>query len=437
MSAEIAQLNKQWKDAAAKDAWRVNAIQASNITPTAINWAWPGWLAKGKLIILAGAGGTGKTTLAIGFAATMTTGGRWPDGEICRELRSVLIWSSEDDAADTIVPRLIASGADLQKVYILQGRINGLGEIEPFDPAKDIDLMAAELERIGDVGMIMIDPIVSAVAGDMHRANDVRRALQGLVDLAERYDCAVLGITHFSKGSAGNNPAERVLGSQAFSALARTVLVAAKQEDSELRRMARAKSNIADDSGGCSYTIEECTVGNGITTTRVMWGDMIEGSAREILADVEHVENDQSDEDDPSDCLHRILRDNPLESNNAKSLMKANGHTEKQIRRAREKLSVVVVRTGSKKDVKSYWSLPSDADDFKTVKDNEQADEDKTSNSLLVPSEHYSCPHLSVGTSEEKGHELNEGARVESESVKHIERTQGADGFDDADSEAF
>jgi putative DNA primase/helicase len=437
MTAEIARLNHEWRESAAKDTWRANAIQASQITPTAISWAWPGWLAKGKLIILAGAGGTGKTTLALGFSATMTTAGRWPDGEICRERRSVIMWSSEDDAADTIVPRLIASGADLAKVYILQGRINGLGEIEPFDPAKDIDLLAAELERIGDVGMIIIDPIVSAVAGDMHRANDVRRALQGLVDLAEQYDCAVLGITHFSKGSAGNNPAERVLGSQAFGALARTVLVAAKQEDSDLRVLARAKSNIATDSGGCSYTVEECTVGEDITTTRVLWGDMIEGSAREILADVEHVENDQPDEDDPSDCLHRILKDNPLESNNAKSLMKANGHTEKQIRRAREKLSVVVVRTGSKKDVKSYWSLPNDADDIKDVKNNEHASKEEDGDSLLVPSNSYSCPHLSVGTSEEKGHELNKGARVGSETVKHIERTQDADGFDDADSEAF
>lgn len=248
MVAKIENFKKEWTEAAAKDTWRANAVPASAIRPQAIRWAWPGWLALGKLTILAGAGGTGKTTLTIGLAATMTSAGRWPDGEPCRERRSVVIWSSEDDPADTIVPRLIAAGADLGRVYILQGRINGLGEIEPFDPARDMDLLAAELERIGDVGMVMLDPIVSAVAGDMHRANDVRRALQGLVDLAEQYGCAILGITHFSKGSAGNNPADRVLGSQAFGALARTVLVAAKQENSEQRVLARAKSNIADDS---------------------------------------------------------------------------------------------------------------------------------------------------------------------------------------------
>lgn len=349
MSAKIETFKKEWAEAAAKDAWRANAVPASAIQPRAIRWAWPGWLALGKLTILAGAGGTGKTTLTIALAATLTSAGRWPDGEPCRERRSVVIWSSEDDPADTIVPRLIAAGADLSRVYILQGRINGLGESEPFDPARDMDLIAAELERIGDVGMLMLDPIVSAVAGDMHRANDVRRALQGLVDLAEQYGCAVLGITHFSKGSAGNNPAERVLGSQAFGALARTVLVAAKQEDSEQRVLARAKSNIADDSGGCSYTVEECTVGDGITTTRVLWGDKIEGSAREILSEVERVENEEaSEKEDAEHFLISLLANGPVSVKQVKADAAGAGHAWRTVERAKKSLGVEAAKVGLK-----------------------------------------------------------------------------------------
>lgn len=409
MAAAIEMLKKEWAEAAAKDTWRANAVSAASITPTAIHWAWPGWLALGKLTILAGAGGTGKTTLSIGLAATLTSGGRWPDGEVCRERRSVIIWSSEDDPADTIVPRLIAADADLNKVFILQGRINGLGVTEPFDPAKDIDLLALELVKLNDVGLIMIDPIVSAVAGDMHKANDVRRALQGLVDLAEQHDCAVLGITHFSKGSAGSNPAERVLGSQAFGALARTVLVAAKQEDSDLRVLARAKSNIAVDDGGCSYSIEECTVRNGITTTRVLWGDTIDGSAREILADVERIEAEVSpDDDDPAEALRRILSTGRLTGKEAKKLMTDNGYTTKQIRTAREKLSVMTSREGFGKDIKSYWALPS-----------------FVPNSPFVPSESHSCPALGVGTNEEKGHEWTEKAPMAGSAIP----------FDDSDAE--
>ncbi|TWI58696.1 AAA domain-containing protein [Pseudomonas duriflava] len=339
--------SKEWAEAAKND-WRADSIQASSIKPLAIRWLWQHWIALGKLTLLAGAGGAGKTTATISFAATITCGGRWPDGEIFNERRSVIILSSEDDPSDTIVPRLMAAGADLNKVYILQGRINGLGESTPFDPAKDIDLLAAELERIGDVGMIMIDPIVSAVAGDMHRANDVRRALQPVVDMAEHYGCAVLGITHFSKGSAGNNPAERVLGSQAFGALARTVLVAAKEEDSDLRVLARAKSNIATDSGGCSYVIEECTVGDGISTTRVIWGDKIEGSARDILANVETngSEDHRTELDDACDFLREALANGPVPTKQLKADADGSGLSWATVRRAQKVIGAKAKKSG-------------------------------------------------------------------------------------------
>jgi putative DNA primase/helicase len=83
--------------------------------------------------------------------------------------------------------------------------------------------------------MMIVDPIVSAISGDAHRANDVRRNLQALVDMAGSYGCAVLGISHFAKGTKGTSPAERVIGSQAFVALARMVLVAGKDEAAERR----------------------------------------------------------------------------------------------------------------------------------------------------------------------------------------------------------
>ncbi len=373
--------------------WRVNAVKASTIKAVPIRWLWPGWLAKGKLHILAGAGGTGKTTLLIGLIATITTGGRWPDGSRCSEPGNALIWSSEDDPADTLIPRLTAAGADMSRVYIIQGLTNARGDADPFDPANDIVRLRETASEIGGVSLLMLDPIVSAVKGDMHKANDVRRALQGVVDFAEQNLCAVVGISHFAKGGAGSSPADRVIGSQAFSALARTVLVAAKQEDSDQRVLARAKSNIGADEGGVSYTIEPCDIGDGIEATRVMWGAAIEGSAREILGEAEaSCDEEAQDLDDPSDCLYRILKDNPLESNEAKTLMRRNGYTEKQIRRAREKLSVVTARTGNKKDVKSFWSLPQAGGSFEPFQP-------------LVPSESYSCPSSGVGTSKENGHE--------------------------------
>lgn len=366
-----------------KRLWRAELTPASTIKPVAIRWLWPGWIARGKLTVLAGAGGSGKTTLAIGLIGTVTNCGRWPDGEICSEPGNALIWSSEDDPADTLVPRLMAAGADLARVHIIEGRVNSAGEREPFDPAADFDLLRDAVEQIGGASLLLLDPVVNVVKGDMHRANEVRRSLQSVVDFAEAHQCAVLGISHFSKGSGASSPADRVIGSQAFGALARAVLVAAKQEDSDVRVLARAKSNIADDQGGVGYVIEPCTVSDGIETTRVLWGDRIEGSAREILAEVERTEgDDQSDDDDPAEALRRILSTGPLSGKDAKRLMTDNGYTQKQIRTAREKLGVVTTREGFGKDIKSYWSL-----------------------AAFVPSDSHSCPLSGVGTNAGKGHE--------------------------------
>lgn len=376
--------------------WKVNAVSAADIKPLAIRWLWRGWLAKGKLHILAGAGGTGKTTLLLSLIATITTGGRWPDGELCQERGNALIWSSEDDPADTLVPRLIAAGADLSRVHIIQGRINAQGEADPFDPSNDIGLLRETVRELGGVSLLMLDPVVSAVKGDMHKANDVRRGLQGVVDFAEANLCAVVGISHFAKGGAGSSPADRVIGSQAFSALARTVLVAAKQQDSDARVLARAKSNIGTDDGGVSYTIEPCTISGGIETTHVAWGDLIEGSAREILGDLEGSDDDtRMDDDDPSEALKRILKDGPMTGKQVKSLMAENGYSAKQTRTAREKLSVVTVREGFGKEIKTLWSMPEATGLYAAFPP-------------IVPSRPQSCPALGMGTNEEKGHEWSQ-----------------------------
>jgi len=384
--------------------WRAKLTAASNIKPVPINWLWPQWIALGKLTILAGAGGAGKTTMALSLAATLTNAGIWPDDTKNPKKGNVIIWSSEDDHADTLLPRLMAAGADLSRVHLVEGRINAQGESEPFDPSTDLDTLQSAAVLIGGVSLLILDPVVNLIRGDMHKANDVRRGLQGVVDFAEEMECAVLGISHFSKGSAGSSAADRVIGSQAFSALARTVLVAGKQDDSETRVLARAKSNIADDQGGCSYSIELCNVetedGHMIETTRAAWGDYIEGSASEILATIE-ARNDSSGDDDPVEALKAILQTGKMASQEANKTMAANGYTTKQTRTAREKLKVIITKEGFGKDLKSYWELPRPS-----LIDSVTA--------ILATNAHV-CPPYIVGTNGENGHECEERAPMEKE----------------------
>lgn len=195
----------------------VELLRGSDLTPVPINWLWPGWLPQGKLVLLAGEPGTGKTTAALGFAATVTVGGSFPDGSRC-PVGDVLIWSGEDDPNDTLTPRLIAAGANRDRIYFV-GDVDPQGERRPFDLAKDTPRLLEMAQGLPDLRMMLFDPVVNAVAGDSNKNAEVRRALQPLVDFAARVGAVLIGITHYTKGGSDLDPTKRVIGSVAFSAV--------------------------------------------------------------------------------------------------------------------------------------------------------------------------------------------------------------------------
>jgi AAA domain len=125
--------------------WTVALTCASSIKPAPISWLWWEWLAGGKMHIIAGQPGSGKTTIAMKIAATVSAGSRWPDGSTSKQ-GNVIIWSGEDDYADTLVPRLEASGADLSRIFFA-GEMTCGKERRAFDPAKDIPALEAAIER--------------------------------------------------------------------------------------------------------------------------------------------------------------------------------------------------------------------------------------------------------------------------------------------------
>lgn len=332
-------------------------VNGADLTPQPVQWLWHGWLALGKMHLLAGAPGQGKTTIALAFAATVTTGSRWPDGS--RSLPgNVLVWSGEDDPADTLLPRLLAAGADRNRVFFVTGsRING--EVQPFDPARDMQALQARSEAIGSVRLIIVDPVVSAVTGDSHKNTETRRALQPLVDLAATMNAALLGITHFSKGGQGGDPAQRVLGSVAFTAVARVVLVAAKvqAEDGQDRRiLARGKSNIGPDDGGYEYHLEQTEPLPGISASRIAWGTAVQGTARELLTDPAAEDDDEhSAIASASDFLQETLKDCPVWTKELQQQAKEAGVSWRTVRRASEDLNVIKKPAA---EGRWYWSLP-------------------------------------------------------------------------------
>lgn len=331
----------------------LTVIRASDLKPEPIRWLWPGWLAQGKLHVLAGSPGTGKTTLAIALAAVVTSGGYWPDGSRAAA-GNVLIWSGEDDPSDTLLPRVLAAEGVPNQTFFVANVKGDQGE-RSFDPARDVDLLDARVKQIGNVKLLIVDPIVNAVAGDSHKNGEVRRALAPLVELAQRHDIAVLGISHFSKGTGGREPLERVTGSLAFGALARIVLVAAKGKsdgDSEipLRLFARAKSNIGPDDGGFEYLVENGPAPGheGIETSWVKWAGPIEGSARELLAAIEPEDGDEAHGAlaDAKAFLRDFLGDARKPVRDIQKAAIAAGHSWATVKRAKAQLRVQAAKTG-------------------------------------------------------------------------------------------
>jgi putative DNA primase/helicase len=273
---------------------RIVTRRASEITPETFSWLWKYWLARGKLHIIGGVPETGKTTIALAYAAIVSSGGTWPDGTRATA-GNVLIWTSEDDPADTLVPRLIRMSADRDRIHFIEETIPPGKESRPFNPASDMPALVEKAKAIGDVALLIIDPIVATVpmARNSHNNAESRNAMQPVVDFAKASHIAVLGIGHLTKGTAGKDPLERLNGSLAFGALPRLVMGAAKNsaigDDEPERIMVRIKSNIGPSGGGFGYHIDMATLHEqpDIEATRIVWEHALEGTARELLAEAE------------------------------------------------------------------------------------------------------------------------------------------------------
>jgi putative DNA primase/helicase len=325
--------------------------RATAIAPKAIDWLWDGWLAAGKLHILGGSPGAGKTTLAIAMAATVTVGGNWPDGSGCCK-GSVAILSREDDTADTLIPRLALAGANLNRVLF----IKGIGDLNGL------------VKAVNDVRMLIIDPIVSTISGTGNNNVEVRRELQPIVDFAAKHGIAILGITHFSKGTSRRDPVERITGSLAFAALARVVLVAAlNQKNGDEERptgiLCRAKGNNSASNGGIGYQLlqGETADWTGVRGSYVQWGDQLHGATRDLLSAAE-VPVDQGKQEalaDEKDFLRTLLAEGAVPVPRIQEEMKNAGLSWASIRRAKDAIGVTARKSGMKEGW--VWELPEGA----------------------------------------------------------------------------
>lgn len=335
---------------------RIVIEKASDIECKPIEWLWNGWLGKGKVHIIAGAPGAGKTTIALALASVLTVGGRWPDGSEA-EYGDVMMWSGEDAFSDTIVPKFDACGGDRDRLLCIRHSLID-GNESPFNPAdqKHMEILVRNfLAYKYPPKILIIDPVIALVAGDSHKNAEVRQGLSSIVRLAEQFACSVIGIHHLTKNTAGRDPLERVTGSLAFGAVARIVMMSVRNRETDQRLMVRIKSNIGPDGGGFEYDIEPCQMPSKteIDTVRLTFGDVIDGSARDIIDSAEGEKDSKLDF--AKDFIVDRLKDGPkLASVMMLGLSKA-GVSERTAKRAKKAAKVESYKEGYQGDW--YWKL--------------------------------------------------------------------------------
>jgi putative DNA primase/helicase len=179
------------------------------------------------------------------------------------------------------------------------------------------------------------------------------------VELAGGINVALLGITHFSKGGQGSDPAQRVVGSVAFTAVARVVLVAAKvqsEEGQDRRILARGKSNIGPDEGGFVYHLAQGEALPGINASHIAWGAAVAGTARELLTDPGDAEDgEQTALEGAADFLREMLEDCPVWTKELEAQAKEAGIAWRTVRRAGDSMSIIKQRGA---EGRWYWKLP-------------------------------------------------------------------------------
>jgi putative DNA primase/helicase len=329
-------------------------IKASEIAPEPIAWLWKYWLARGKLHIIAGAPGGGKTTIYLSFAAIISSGAKWPDGTRAA-VGNVLIWTSEDGHADTIIPRLMRMGADLDRIFIVRSQREANGKTRAFNPSTDMESLREKAATIsGGVDFVFLDPVVSAVpvTRNSDKNAETRAGLTPFVDFVVELNAAGGGVTHVSKGTSGKDPLERVTGTLAYGAVPRIVLLTSVNKaegDGEPERiMVRVKNNIGPNDGGFGFHIDTAPLIErpDIEATRIVWESPLEGSALELLNDAEGETGKVSKLDEAKRFLRAALSKGERPATEIKAAAAAENITGGTLKRASEGGEIIKQKDG-------------------------------------------------------------------------------------------
>jgi AAA domain len=322
----------------------------SEVEPEQVEWLWPGRLPVGKLAVLDGDPGLGKSVVTLDLAARVSAGLELPDSQP-RDPVGVVLLSAEDGLSDTIRPRLDAAGGDTDRIFALSTVIEAKGGERVISLTKDLILIERAIERVG-AGLVVVDPLMAFLSEktDSHKDQDIRRVLAPMATLAERTRAAILIVRHLNKASGGNT-LYRGGGSIGIIGAARSGLVVAEDpEDPERRILAANKHNLSKAAPSLAFRIE--TAPNG--AARVEWGGTSSLTACDILKEPADPEQ-RSALSEAKDFLREELKDGRLAAEQVEKGARGARISVRTLRRAKRDLGI---RSEKESDGSWSWVLP-------------------------------------------------------------------------------
>ena len=306
-------------------------VKWSSVKPKPINWLWQDRIPLGKITILVGDTGLGKTSLAIDVAARLTTGRPMPlcGGSTKPLIGNVIYQSNEDEVDDTLLPRCLTARADCDRIEHI--------EADNLNIDEDCDIIEQNILEAG-ARLVVWDPLQSFVGknADMCRITDIRRLLTNLGGIAARNSCAILIIAHQTKSTSANE-IHRVFGSVDITATARSVLRVSKAEnDPEIRILSHIKSSVSRPSPPIAFRIED--------NAPIQYLGEYDGDV-----DMTEVADDYSKRAKAAAIICGMLSVEPREAREIFRACKAAGISKRTVERVKKELNVRSGRDGSKR----------------------------------------------------------------------------------------
>jgi hypothetical protein len=321
----------------------------ADVEPEQVEWLWHPYIPFGKLTILEGDPGLGKSWMTCAIATAVAKGEGLP-GMNSTEPRNVVMLSAEDGLGDTVRPRLDSLGANLRRIFAVDGALT-------FDEIGC--LMLEDVITEHHAQLVIIDPIVAYIGAevDLHRANETRAVMARLARIAERNGCAILSLRHLTKGTGGK-AIYRGYGSIDITAAARSVLLVGADPDDESRRaVVQTKSNLAPKGPAIGYRL---------SAQGFFWTGESDLTADRILSSCASESREGSG--DAISFLRESLAEGERAAREVMREARDLGITEKMLRLAREKLGIKPAKRGGYfgKESKGhnnsgwFWKLPGD-----------------------------------------------------------------------------